>query len=166
MNKIIDRSGRLFGKVSIIDVLVVLIVVVMAFALHMKNNTLEASKTGSEANTPITFTCLAENLSLQVVDAVRVGDKVYDKDRSSGGAIGTIIGIEELPAGKTANLTDGTFVRLTNEDGRNLLITIQGSGSVNNGRYAMNRVYEIGVNASRNFYTPYALFTASVTEIG
>lgn len=164
MNKIIDRSGRLFGKVSVIDLIVVLIVAIMAFALHIKSNELDASKiTGS--NTPITFTCLAENLPLQVVDAIQVGDKVYDKDRSSGGAIGEITEIEVLPASKVVDLKNGTYAALTNEDARNLLITIKGTGMVSNGRYSINRIYEIGVNASRNFCTPYALFMAGVTEI-
>lgn len=164
MNKIIDRNGRLFGKVSIIDLIVVLIVIVMAFALHMKNNELDASKT-TGSNTPITFTCLAENLPLNVVDAIQVGDKVYDKDRSSGGAVGTITKIEQLPASKVADLKNGTYAALTNENARNLLITIEGTGMVSNGRYSINRIYEVGVNASRNFYTSYALFMASVTEI-
>lgn len=164
VNKVIDRNGRLFGKVSIIDVVVVLLVLVMAFALHVKNNELDASKT-TGSSTPITFTCLAENLPFNVADAVQVGDKVYDKDRSSGGAIGTITAIEVLPGSKTEQLKNGTFAKLTNEDTCNLLITVEGSGMVSNGRYSINRIYELGVNASRNFYTNYALFMASVTAI-
>ena len=36
--KIIDRNGRLFGKISVIDVLVIAVVLVMAAALFFKNN--------------------------------------------------------------------------------------------------------------------------------
>lgn len=160
-----DRNGRLFGKVSIIDVLVVLVVAVMAVALYMKNNTLQASMTGESSSTPIVFVVEAENINLNVVDAIRVGDKVYDKDRASGGAIGEITAIEEIEAGKVEKLCDGTHARLTNEHARNLIITIEGRGSVNNGRYAINKIYEIGVNAARNFYTSHAVFTASVIDI-
>lgn len=165
VSKIMDRNGRLFGKVSIIDVLVVLVVVVMAIALYMKNNTLEASKTGESSNTPIVFVVEAENVHLNVVDAIQVGDKVYDKDRSSGGAIGVITAVEEIDASKVEKLDNGTYARLTNENARNLIITIEGSGSVTNGRYAINKIYEIGVNAARNFYTSHAVFTASVIDI-
>lgn len=165
VSKIIDRNGRLFGKVSFIDVLVVLVVAVMAIALYVKNNTLEASMTGETSSTPIVFTVEAENVHLNVIEAIQVGDKVYDKDRSSGGTIGVITAIEEMEAGKVERLTDGTYARLTNEHARNLIITIEGSGSVNNGRYAINKIYEIGVNAARNFYTSHAVFTASVIDI-
>ena len=35
--KLIDREGRLFGKISIIDVLVLAVVIVMAVALYVKD---------------------------------------------------------------------------------------------------------------------------------
>ena len=66
MNKIIDQNGRLFGKVSVIDLLVVLVVLVMAFALHIKNNELDASKTSSDANVTITFTVKVENWRAEI----------------------------------------------------------------------------------------------------
>ena len=96
--KLIDKNGRLFGKISVIDLLVVLVVAVMAFALHQKNNSFTVTAS-SGSGTTITFTCLAENLDLHVADAVAVGDKMYDKDHSTGGAIGTITAIERLEAG-------------------------------------------------------------------
>lgn len=165
MSKILDRNGRLFGKVSIIDVLVVLVVLVMAVAMYVKNNTLQASKTGEDSKIPITFVVEAENIPLNVVDAVRVGDKVFDKDRTSGGAIGTITDIEIMEAGRTAALDNGTYVRMKNESARNLIITVEGAGTIEDGRYAINQIYEIGVNAARNFCTNYTIFTGSVIEI-
>ena len=162
--KIIDRNGRLFGKISVIDVLVILVVAVMAFALHVKNNSLSVTSTNAPGTT-ITVTVLAEDLDLQVADAVAVGDKMYDKDHSTSGAIGKITSIERLDATKTEKLGNGTYAQLSNADGCNLLITLECSGSVNEGRYSINRVYELGVNANRSFYTPYAAFNAIVTEI-
>ena len=162
--KIIDNNGRLFGKLSVIDLLVILVVAVMAFALHTKNNTLTVTSS-STPGTTITFTAIAENLDMQVADAIAVGDKLYDEDHSTGGAIGTITSVEKLPAEKTEKLTSGTYVRLTNPDGANVRITVECSGIVTEGRYSINRVYELGVNAKRNFYTPYAIFEGFVTEI-
>ena len=34
--KILDRDGRLFGKISIIDVIVILVVAVLALAIYVK----------------------------------------------------------------------------------------------------------------------------------
>lgn len=162
--KLIDHNGRLFGKISVIDVAVLLVVALLAFALHTKNNSLTVTSTGS-AGTTITFTAVAENLDMQVADAIVVGDKLYDEDHATGGAIGTITSVEKLPAQETEKLTSGEYAVLTNPDGANVRITVECSGIVVEGRYSINRVYELGVNAKRNFYTPYAVFEAQLTEI-
>jgi hypothetical protein len=38
--KIIDKNGRLFGLISIIDVIVIAVVAVMGVALYLKTNTM------------------------------------------------------------------------------------------------------------------------------
>ena len=50
--KIIDKNGRLFGKISVIDVLVILVVAVMAFALYVKNNSLSVTSTSGSVSVP------------------------------------------------------------------------------------------------------------------
>ncbi len=165
MKKIIDQNGRLFGKISVVDVLAVLVVIVLAFALHVKHNELEATA-NKGGETTITITMKAENLPLYVVDAIQTGDKVYDKERPSGGPIGVITKVEEQPGSKVEKLSNGTFALLPNADSRNLIITVEGRGLVTDGRYAINRIYDMGVNASRTFYSNYAMFVAKVTDIG
>ena len=162
--KVMDHNGRLFGKISIIDVLVLAVVVVLAAALYFKSN---QTHTGtSVTNSTITYQVLASGVRSFVADAVREGDCLYDQDRSSGGTLGKITAIEVLPGSRMAELNDGSVDTVPMEDGVNLLLTIQGSGILSEGRYLLNRVYDLGVNSSRNFYTPYAQFTGVVTSIG
>ena len=52
--KLMDKNGRLFGKISVIDVVVVLVVLVMAAALYVKNTSLSHTST-RVTNTPITY---------------------------------------------------------------------------------------------------------------
>ena len=164
MNPIIDRNGRLFGKLSLIDLVVVLVVILMAVALRVKNNSLDASNT-SLGGTPITFTVEVENLPTYQANAIQVGDPIHDRDRSSGGSIGTITSIESSPAVFVDQLRDGSFAMVSNEDSVNLVVTIQGTGAILKGHYAINRIYEIGINAARVFCTPYTYFTGRVCEI-
>lgn len=162
--KLIDHNGRLFGKISVIDVLVLAVVVVLAAALYFKSN---QTHTGtSVSNSDITYQVLASGVRNYVADAVREGDLLYDQDRSSGGTLGEIVTIEVLPSGKMAEFNDGTVETVPVADSVNLLLTIRGSGILSDGRYLLNRVYDLGVNSSRNFYTPYAQFTGVVTSIG
>ena len=162
--KLIDRNGRLFGKVSVIDLIVVAVVLVLAMALNMKNNHLSHTST-SVTNDPITYQVLVSGSRNYVADAIREGDLMFDQDRSSGGTLGKILSIEVLPGSKMAELNDGTVEVIPAEDFVNLLLTVQGEGIVSDGRVLLNRIYDLGVNSARNFYTKYAQFTGTVTDI-
>lgn len=162
--KVMDRSGRLFGKISIIDVLVILVVIALAGGLYVKNN---RPHTGTSTTTQtITYQVLVEGAENYLKENIHVGDKVYDLTYSSGGSpLGEITDIEEQPGSKMATFTDGTMGRAPVEDGVNLLLTIQGEGLVNDKGYSLNRVYDLGVNAARTYYTKYAEFDITVTNI-
>ena len=76
--KIIDHNGRLFGKISVIDLLVVAVVVVMAAALHFKSGQTHTGVTVTEQ--PITFQIRARGVRSYVVDAIHMGDGLYDQN--------------------------------------------------------------------------------------
>jgi hypothetical protein len=162
--KIIDRNGRLFGKISVIDLLVILVVVVMAVAVYVKNNHKEITST-STTNTPITYQILVRGIRSYVGDAVQVGDNLYEQDYTTGGSLGEITAIEVLPGDRLAEFDDGTVALAPVEDSVNLLITVKGEGIVSEGRYLLNRIYDLGVNSSRNYTTRYAQFTGTVSNI-
>jgi len=161
--KIIDKNGRLFGKISVIDVLVILVVVVLAVALEFKNRQTQTGTSASDI--PITFQLRVNGEHDYVTAAVRAGDKLYDLDNSSGGPLGTITNVETLPGTKVATFYDGTMDTVPVENGVTLLLTVEGSGIISNNRYLLNRVYNLGVNTTRNYYTPYAQFLGNITSI-
>ena len=146
MKKIIDRNGRLFGFISVIDLLVIVVVAVMGFALYTKNTQMAITSTNT-ADQTITYQILASGIRTYVAEAVREGDQLF-------------------PGTKLAEFDDGTVAAATVEDGVDMLITVEGTGLVSeSGRYTLNRVYELGVNSSRTFCTKYAEFIGTVTEI-
>ena len=80
--KLMDKNGRLFGKISVIDVVVVLVVIVMAAALYVKNTSLSHTSI-RVTNTPITYQVTAYNVRQYVADAIQEGDLLYDQDYST-----------------------------------------------------------------------------------
>lgn len=163
--KIIDHNGRLFGKISIVDVIVILVVAVMAAALYVKTNTLTHTSTAIE-NETITYQIYCRGLPAYVEDSVQVEDLIYDEDRPSSGCLGTITAVEVLPGTEQVTFDDGTVEEVSAEDTVNLCLTIEGEGLVDGKRYALNRIYDLGVNSARNFVTTYARFTGTVISIG
>lgn len=162
--KIIDHNGRLFGKISILDVIAVLLVLVLAAAFAFKGSQTHTS-TGEASSVPITFQVTVRGAPEYVGEAVKVDDLFYDQDYPSGGALGKITAVEVLPGTKLAELNDGTLEMVPAEGCVDLVITVEGRGVITERQYLVNRIYNLGVNASRSFYTPYALFTGSVTAI-
>jgi len=165
--KVIDRNGRLFGKISVIDVLVILVVAVLGAALFFKSNQTHTGTTVTEQ--PIVFQIRVRGAEDYVAGAIKEGDGVYDKDYSSGGkAIGKItkIEVEREPGRKLAeDLHDGAAALVEVEDSVDLLITVEGSGLVTGKSYSINRVYALGVNSSRTYYTKQAQFVGTVANI-
>ena len=163
--KILDKNGRLFGKISIIDVVVILVVIVLAAALTFKRN---QTHTGTViTNTPITFQLRVSGERTYVTDAIQVGDYLYDLDNRSNGPLGEITEVEVLPGPglKQAAMNDGTDEMIPAEDSTNVLLTVRGEGIISDNRYLLNRVYNLGVNTTRNYYTAYAQFIGTVTTI-
>ncbi len=162
--KLIDKNGRLFGKISVIDALVVLVVAALALALHFKGG---QTHTGSvSAQQTVQFQVMVPGVRNYVADAVREGDTLWDLERESGGALGEITEIQVLtPGTKLEELDDGTVEEVPMEDSAGLLLTVRGSGVVSDGHILLNRVYDLGVNSSRNFCTPYAQFIGSVWTV-
>lgn len=165
--KLIDHNGRLLGKISVIDLLVVAVVAMMAVALTVKN--IQSHTSAAITEQSIVFQIRARGVDRTVADAILVGDGLYDKDYSSGGrAVGEIkeIQVERDPGQKLAeNLHDGAAGLVDAEDTVDLLITVEGRGLVTGKSCLINRVYALGVNSSRIYYTRQAQFIGIVAEI-
>ncbi len=164
MRRIIDENGRLFGLISILDVVVLLVVALLAATAFVKQDVL--TTTGTSNGTTVTYTVYCRYMNNDLIGGLAVGDPVYDHDQDTGGTIGTIVDIEITPSTPTASLPDGTLAVSNNPYYSNVAITIQGDCAIVDGHYRFNGVYELGVNANRNFYTPFVGFTGYVSSIG
>lgn len=164
--KIIDHNGRLFGKISVIDLLVVAVVAVMAVALNFKNN--QAHTGTSVPEESVTFQIRVRGVRSYVAGSIAVGDGLYDQNYSSGGrAIGRIteIQVERDPGTVLASLSDGAAILAEAEDTVDLLLTLEGTGLIDGKSVSINRIYDLGVNSSRTYYTQRAQFTGTVSDI-
>ena len=162
--KIIDNNGRLFGKISVIDVVVLLIALVLAAALYMKTNTMTHTSTAPTYDT-ITYTYIARGMPEFVMDSIRVGDKVYDADNLNVGCIGEIIDVQYTPGTEYKKSDAGIVGHFPCEGSVDVLLTIRGTGSIEGDTYMINRVYHLGANANRNFCTPYVYLKGIVASI-
>jgi hypothetical protein len=162
--KIIDSKGRLFGTISVIDVVVVLIVALLIAGVVIKFTVLEPTAINVD-NTPITYEIKLSNAREYTVNALKAGDSVYDSDSGYTDPVGVIGNIETSPAMREFSLINGKTAMLQVDGYYDITLTIEASGKIEEGRYLVNRTYEIGVNSKRNFNTKYSMFEAQITGI-
>lgn len=162
--RFIDENGRLFGKISVVDVVVLLLVAAMAGSIFYVKKS--QNMTNGVAEEPITYQVTVSGAQDYIQDSIQVGDALFDKEFASGGALGTITEIQELPGTLQAEFNDGTIAQAEVEGAVNLLLTVEGKGLVSDtGSYSINRIYDLGVNSARTYYTKYAEFIGTVTKI-
>lgn len=164
MKKIIDEHGRVFGKVSIIDFFVVLIVLAIGAALYVKFNVLEVTSVSAKTDM-ITYTVNVSGVRQYTVDSFKVGDLLYDKNGSGGYSIGTITAINVTDAKKASETIDGTVVLGNYIDRYDISITLSAEGALSDGRYLVNKTYELNSGSVRSFYTKFCAFEATIAEI-
>lgn len=168
--KLIDENGRLFGKISVIDLLVIAVVLVMAAALYVKNTRLDVNVDTpvSKPEQNITLQLKVNSLRNYVYRSLQVGDEVRDQNYPSGDSpLGVITDIQVLsdPGTSLTALDDGTVEMIEVEDTVDLLITLKCSGVVEDRVYAINGVYSVGVNSTRNYCTRLSQFTGMVADV-
>ena len=171
MRKFIDRDGRVFGLISVVDLLVLVFLVLAGVSLYLKFHVLDTTETVQNQDLSsmdtISVQVLVPNVSDFVADALAVGDEVYDQGNFDAGVLGTIADIQIQDASYVADLSNGLRAVVSGaEDHCNVLLTLECRYTESNGFYMINGDYPLGVNVARTFFTKYASFSGTVLQVG
>ena len=142
---IIDEKGRLFGKVSIVDIAVILFVVVVAVALVWRFVGMK-DETARVEDVKCSYECVVDNVRIESVNAIKndIGSDVYD---SQGRKIGTLVSAEEMPY-ETEIKTDRGDIRIAEvPDKYSVKIKFEGTGKKANSGYVSGAGYEISIGS-------------------
>jgi hypothetical protein len=141
---IIDNKGRLFGKISIIDLLVILVVITAAAGVGYK---FTRSKTPSPLFVKtdlIRIKYYVEEAPEFAVDTVKIGDPVKESIQNS--SLGHVVDIKKDKPIFWAQNDEGQFVAASRPGYASALITMEARGifgsngvSINNTDYYVGR---------------------------
>jgi hypothetical protein len=161
MKKIIDENGRIFGKVSFIDLIVVLAVAAVLIAAAMKNNVVE-QVSGSLDTVPVEYTVTVRNMRAPVAALLREGDYIW---LESGVPAGKITAVKTQEARTESQKADGTYVLGKIESKVDAFITIYADCSHSNGSYYADRTFELNINQELKYITKYAAISGAISDI-
>lgn len=137
---IIDEKGKLFGKVSIIDVCILVVIVAAIIFVGIR---FMPGKEGTTSDSKLTVTYYAEEVSDFVANSVKVGDALMDDTRNC--ALGTVTNVEVMPSQSYATNSDGIYVKSSKEGFNSILITSETNGQLSDtGCIISNNRYGIG----------------------
>ncbi len=124
-----------------------------------------SDKTGTAAATDtITYVVQVPAGKESTLAAFREGDALYDSD--SGNQIGTITGIEDVPAETAIPYPDGTAQWGTIQDRYDVYLTVEATGTITETRqYLVNKTYQINVGAQKNMNTQYRSFYGRIMSV-
>lgn len=138
----IDNKGKLFGKINVIDLLIlVLIIGAISFVGYKMTGKVET--TGQQEKIEIKL--YAEEVTNFVVDEdkIKEGDIVTDVDRNV--EVGKITKIEKGPSVSWAPNSEGKFVSSSREGWSSIIITCESEGEIyENGAIISNTKYSVG----------------------
>ena len=162
MKRLIDDRGRLFGRVSIIDILFIIVVIVILTAAFTKFNVQDSPLTTPDT-VEITYTVLIQSVRVTAGELLRPGDNLYAQE--TGTFIGTITNVEISGATSPEPLVDGTFVVGTSEERYDIVLTVVVQGSVSGGRYFADRTIELNANGMYKLVTKHNEITGFILTI-
>ena len=133
----IDRQGKIRGRVSVIDIILVLVVLALVAGFVYRRATPHITDIlQGDSHFYVTFDVNRIRGSI-VDDAVIIGDQVF-RQHATHQPIGTIVAVERYPATEVMMRTDGTALVATMEGRYSLRITVRSTGSITPAGYFAN----------------------------
>ena len=160
--KILDENGRIGGKISIIDVIVIAVCILVVCSIFVKfnNDDTRAAKMNEKT---ITYTVKIKSIRQGTVDAIRKGD--IFRENIDQNPMGKVTDIKVEPATLKMTMNNGTWIDAPLENRYDMVLTLEKKADINDGHIYINRVYELNVNSAVTLLSKYVQFTGTITGI-
>ncbi len=154
------KNGKLFGKISIVDVIVVLLVLTLAAGVYLR-----MSGSVGEFVTGETYECVVKVKTVRdfTVKALEKGGEVYDKTTKE--YIGTIQGVTSEPATDPLLMADGSHAMAPMQDRYHAYVTIAFTGKESSDGYYTASNQQISTGGTLVLNAKWAECEASIVDV-
>lgn len=124
---IMDSKGRLFGRISLFDIIIVLLVVIVAAGVYVKFLSGNGGKAAEVSK--IRYDIEIKNVGKDFVDAINMRDPIRDSVR--GNDLGWVAGKNVVPATKmNTDYINGKFVKSSIAGMYDVTVTIEADATI------------------------------------
>ena len=156
-----DKNGKIFGKVSIIDLLVLLAVIVGVAGFSVRFFSTAADNVNEK--TKFEYVVEVQDVRSFTVDALDKKGIVTEK--KSGGVIGEIINVESEAYKMPHVLSNGRVIDVSIPEKYTVNVTVVGEGNETNGGYYIGENVELSVGSTITMASKYANSTGKVKSV-
>lgn len=167
----LDKRGKLFGKISIVDILVVCIVLVMAVGAFLSwqkinNNVIlteDKALVQNNAIDKLEITFRLKEVRSMTLESIQVGDDVYMED--TGKYLGTVVALESEPAKRLIYDNRGNAINAELPERVDVLMTVHAPGKRLNGGYFTADNVHLVLDSNFKIKTPTIQTTPAIEKI-
>ena len=159
--KIIDSNGRLFGKINMLDFIIVVGIIALLVSVKVKY---DKSPAQMSADKKIIYTVEVEDVRQPTVDAIYLEqEKVKDNDTKKD--IGKIVNITQEKTKENVKLVDGTYKVAEKEDKFDIVLTLETNGTETKDNYFTSTGKKLIVGDSISIYNKKVLVSGKIKSI-
>lgn len=160
---ILDKKGKLFGKVSIVDIAILLLVVALAVIFVVR--VVKPVNVFSSKAVKCEYTVTVKNIRIESVDALKksIGQPVLDSQKAKMGKVKEVAEIR--PAEGFLQKTDGTMVKSDQPDRFDVDILIEADATKANSGVLIEGKKEISKGSSISLEMPGIGVESQITKI-
>lgn len=158
----IDQKGKLFSRVSVIDLIILLILAISIGGVCYKLAS-SSEAVAIKADTAFEVVLRVNNVRSYTIDAIQVNDEVYEQHAS---LVGTVTAVDARPAKTLVSLADGTQVYGEVEGRCDVDVTLHCVGRVNDSGYFIGANRLVAPGGTINIQSQRVQCDAVVVSVG
>ncbi|MCD8390529.1 MAG: DUF4330 domain-containing protein [Firmicutes bacterium] len=148
---ILDKKGKIGGKISIIDIAVILAVLIVIAGIGMRYSSKITNSVQSDAE--FEYTIKIDGVRIYTVDALQKKGAITDKTSEKN--MGEIIDVDVSPAMVESVTANGEIIYAERPGYYTCLVTVRAHGKESDENYILDDTTELSVGRSVDFFSKY-----------
>ena len=162
---IIDKNGKLFGKISIIDIAIIVLILVLIAGTYVRFQGSGKASAGASVSAnliPVTFKIEIKGVREFSFNELKEGDIVSDPENEI--VLGEIVSIEINPFIEKVLRTNGEFSTAPHPDRRTVVIEVKGNAKQKKDGYYIERTCINASEVQKLYNTGKLQFVGNIIE--
>ncbi len=156
-----DKNGKIGGKVSIIDILVIILIIVVIGGIAVRYGS--GITTAVESDKQFEYVLKVENVREYTVEALKRKGNVTDKKSEKN--LGEIVDVKVEDATLQSTTAEGKIANPKLPDRYTCYVTIRATGKESENNYILEDSTELSVGRNIDLYSKYVKTTGDIQSV-